>query len=236
MLETLGKATIANLQAARKHLAQLSTDALKVGVLHYWFRDNIETIRQTFSFIGNGLEVRIRIILSGHESQSDVSVLDALRMEIIKEIDSTIDQINKNQLSAVTPISEDVIERITDTKLSTMLRELNAAMAVAPNALAIAYRTIVSLTLRERARKVKPNSHLAAKEDIGFEVDLKQAIADHIFPEAIEKGLKRYVAGDKDSFDNVAHKAGDLTLVQPEDLQDAVRSLNTILRTIVEEA
>ena len=55
-----------------------------------------------------------------------------------------------------------------------------------------------------------------------------------IFDSAEERLLRRFLTGgQKDTFDNVAHKPGANALVSKETLSDAVDLLNRLLPTII---
>src|SRR5262249_11641961 len=136
----------------------------------------------------------------------------------------------------VRPLVEELIAQVQDPKLSSLLREFNSQREVAPNLAAIAFRTILSLVIKQRATKVQPQSRLATSGDINFEQDIRDALMAQppIFDSGELKLLKRYqTGGKKDAMDNVTHKITSITLVTKDDLEDGVDLLNSLLPTIV---
>ena len=158
-----------------------------------------------------------------------------LRSRIVGMLDDNIRGIDQTQI--VETILESHIKKIGDTKLAALLNEFNAIKDTAPNAAAVLYRTILSLAIQERAKIKAPNHSLAAATDLALEPSIKKALGDghpKIFDSAEERLLKRFLTGgQKDTFDNVAHKPGSNSLIGKENLSDAVDLLNSLLPTLL---
>jgi len=221
-----------DLQIAREQLAYIKKPELTGALLFHWYYQWKPVFMRLQSITGDMPHVALAITMQGYENETDVDVLDDLRSRIASYLDSVM--VNLDSKQTVRPILDDLISKVTNTKLATLLNEFNRAKDSNPNLAAIGFRTTITLIIQERAKIAKPTSLLATKDDLGFEPDIKAAIKEGIFDSAEEKLLHRHLTGGKkDIFDNVAHKPGANTLVNKDDLDDAVDLLNRLLPTII---
>jgi hypothetical protein len=159
----------------------------------------------------------------------------APRSRLVGMVDDNIRGIDATQI--VETVLEANIKKVKDTKLAALLNEFNVIKDTAPNAASVLYRTILSLTLQERAKIKEPTSALATATDLSPEPSIRKALGEgghaKIFDSAEEKLVRRFLTGgQKDTFDNVAHKPGQNALVAKENLSDAVDLLNSLLPTL----
>jgi len=223
---------IKKLQKAREALLVIPKDRLIGQVMLAWYEEWRLILTRADSVSGLILPVEISDYMAGFWGAEDNDVCLILRTRIIELIDQSIQAVDEKQ--QVKPILEDLITKVSDTKLSTLLREFNSIRTTQPNLASSGFRTILPLIIRERAKKVDPNHSLATKDDIGFEPDINAGIKHaSLFNAAEKKLLSRYIkGGDKDSFDNVVHKPN--YLIDKDELEDAVNLLNHLLPTITE--
>ncbi|MDO9385025.1 MAG: hypothetical protein Q7T86_19435 [Hyphomicrobiaceae bacterium] len=161
----------------------------------------------------------------------DVDVLDSARDELVKIVDDCI--VGMTGQGEVRSVFGDLILKVKDAKLSTLLREFNAAKDGQPNIAVIGLRTILCLIIRERAKVVDAANPLAIRQDLALQPMLDDAIGSKIFPEGESKLLDAFRRrGLKESSDNVVHKPGDNMLVSKDDLSAAVDLLNKLLPTL----
>lgn len=231
-MDPLKQNIINHLQNSRKELLNIPKESLIGPIMLEWYRKSQTYLSRADSVSGHLLPANIERKMNGFWEERDVEVCLALRTTIVDLIDNSIMAIDSKQ--EVKPILEDLISKISDTKLSTFLKEFNSIRSGAPNLASAGFRTILSLIIRERAKKVDPSSVLATKDDINFEPDINAAVKHPtLFNSAEKKLLSRYLGGgDKDSFDNVVHKAE--YLIEKDELEDAVNLLNRLLPTIIQ--
>lgn len=173
-------------------------------------------------------------VIQAVPQQAPLPVVQDLRARIVGMLDENIRGIDSTQI--VETILEANIKRVKDTKLAALLNEFNTIKESAPNAAAVLFRTVLSLVLQERAKIKAPSGLLAIATDLALEPSIKKSLGDghpKIFDSAEERLLKRFLAGgQKDTFDNVAHKPGPNALIAKENLSDAVDLLNSLLPTL----
>lgn len=179
-----------------------------------------------------GPQARVMAVMRGYSNEADPQILDALRAEVVSELDYEIKGIDAT--AKVRTVLEEHIIRVKDEKLATLLREFNETKDTQPNVAAIGFRTLLGLVIGIRAALEEPNSALAKQQDLKFEPDIKEAIAGKIFDEGQIKRLNRFLTGgQKDKFDIAAHKKGGNALISKDDLSDAVELLNALLPSIL---
>lgn len=162
----------------------------------------------------------------------DIDALDAARDEIVRMVDASISSLSG---VPVRPLLEDLIVKVKDAKLSTLLREFNAVKDHQPNIAAIGLRTIICLVIQEKAKLTQPEGALAKTQDLMLKPMLRSAIEDKIFSEGETKPLKAFEQqGLKETFDNVVHKPGSGALIRTDDLSSLVQNtVNKLLAAIV---
>jgi hypothetical protein len=231
-VDPLKEVTIKKLREARQQLLEISKDNLTGFAIQAWYTPNVSVFQRSDSMSGHLLQTNIVYKMQGSWQETDADVCIILRTQLIELIDQSINAINSAQ--QVRPVLEDLILKVSDTKLSTLLKEFNEARTSQPNLACAGFRTVLPLIIRERAKKVDPTHSLATKDDIKFEPDINTAIQHGgLFNSAELKLIQRYLSGgDKDSFDNVVHKPD--FLIDKSELDDAVNLLNHLLPTIVD--
>jgi hypothetical protein len=135
----------------------------------------------------------------------------------------------------VRPILDDLILKIKDVKLSTLLREFNTIKNQQPNSAAIVLRTIICLIIQERAKLTQPEGALATRPDLELTPMLKSAVQEKIFDQGETKLLQAFQSqGLKETCDNVVHKPGENALIKADDLSSLVQNtVNKLLATLV---
>ena len=89
------------------------------------------------------------------------------------------------------------------------------------------------LIIQEKAKLKNPASALATKQDLSLDPLIKAALEEKLFDSGEEKLVRRFLSGgQKDMFDNIAHKPGANSLIEKAHLSDAVDLLNKLLPTI----
>jgi hypothetical protein len=173
----------------------------------------------------------VRQELDGRAHESNVDVLDAMRENVVASLDATMAAVDSRHI--VRPVLEELILRVKDTKLATMLREFNASKDQQPNFAAIGFRTVIALVLIEIAKLKNPGGRLAASDDFRLDAIIKEALAESILDGGDVRLLERFRDGPKTLLDVVAHKPGAKSLVGKDNLSASVDSLlNQLLKTL----
>lgn len=230
-MSTLAADAAEKLRASRAALFAIPKEQLSGTTLWEWWQSWQTSLQRADGVAPGTLYPQVHSQLMSYRDETDHAVAHAVMTDLVDKIDKTIQRLDSIQ--PVKPVLDTYITMVADNKLATMLREFNSSRATAPNLAAIGFRTILSLIIRERARKVNPSSKLATS-DIDPEPALKAAIGDpSLFEDAERRWLKRYLSGgDKDTFDIVAHKPN--RLIDKDELSNAASLLNHLLPTIVD--
>jgi hypothetical protein len=214
-------------QEFRAGLLDLKKADLAYQILFDYRYDNATKL----AGIAGGTHNQIGYLLESVKSINDVDVLDSARDELVKIIDDCL--VGMTGQGLVRPVLADLVLKVKDTKLSTLLREFDAAKEQQPNLAAIGLRTILCLVIQERAKGFDAKSALATSQDLSLQPMLDEAIKLGIFPEGQTKLLRAYRRqGLKEHSDNVVHKPGSDMLVTKDDLSAAVDLLNKLLPTL----
>jgi hypothetical protein len=140
--------TVETLRGLREKLLDIKKDKLSYNALQQCVVQNRDGLDMAHS-VGVPLLYNIVIkFISGHENNTNVDVLDDLRHRIVELIDGAITKIDSQEI--VRPVLDDLILRVKDMKLSTMLKEFNATKDSQPNLAAVGFRTILCLIIRKR--------------------------------------------------------------------------------------
>jgi hypothetical protein len=223
---------VRSLRDFREKLLEIKKEDLSYKTLEQWLVVNRSATDLVLVNHGPALYNEIIRHLVGHQNNTDVDVLDEVRHEFVPLIDAAILQMDSQEI--VRPVLDELVSRVTDTKLSTLLNELNAIKNAQPNFAAIGFRTILCWVIHERAKRVAPDSELAKKEDFSLEPMIRAASANKLSGSAELKLVECFLrGGQKDIFDNVAHKPGSNALVVKDDLSAAVETLNKLLPTLL---
>jgi hypothetical protein len=223
-MATRKQLTVSGLQKARRELLSIRQEDVSYPRLMQALNNHTAA----FKLYGGQLAQNLPRSLSAHQSHGDVEALNEVRAEIIQRLDYALNSLETDDV--ILPVLDRLILQVKDTKLSTLLKEFNAAKDQQPNIAAIGYRTILALIIQERAKLVDPTGPIATKQDLALDRDIKAAIEAKLFDEVGTKLLKRFLGGlNKDTFDIVAHKTGNNALVEKENLSGAVDLLNRLL-------
>jgi hypothetical protein len=229
-MEALKAYVIEQLRSAREELRAIANEELTPARIAKWKGKYWELALVPASRLPGHIHFcnTIGYVIQAVPALAPLPVVQDLRDRVVGMLDDNIRGIDETQI--VETILEANIKRIRDTKLAALANEFNAIKDTAPNAAAVLYRTILSLKIKATQQS------LATATDLSPEPSIKKAIGDghpKIFDSAEEKLLRRFLTGgQKDVFDNVAHKPGANALVTKENLSDAVDLLNRRLPTI----
>jgi len=231
-MDRLVERAVSDLRQAREELLTIPKQALSGAQINQWGQRWMPAFDRAESLCGLIIRGNIGHFMQGSWEETDSDLCDDLRARIVGLLDSVIQALDARE--AVEPVLAEWIKRVADTKLATLLREFNDVKDTAPNLAAIGFRTILALLIRERAKQVAPDSEIAKQDDLVPERDIKAALDQpELFSSGERKYLRRYLSGgDKDVFDNVVHKP--TTLIQRDELEDAVQLLNRLLPSISE--
>jgi len=233
-MDRIKQLAIEDLRRSREDLLSIRKGQLSFDVIYRWLEKWASAFRRAETIKADLIVFNIQRRLAGFESVQDIEAFNELRGVFITYLDEVIVGIDKTQV--VKPILDELISKVKDTKLSMLLLEFNRAKDINPNLAALGFRTILALIIIERAKIVAPQSPLATRGDISFEREIKEALSSNppIFSSGEQKLLKRHLTGgEKDRFDNVAHKLGDNAIINKDDLNDGVSLLISLLPTIL---
>jgi hypothetical protein len=227
---------IEQLRASREELLAISNDELTCARITAWQVKYWELALVPASRLPGHVHFcnSFGYVIQAVPQQAPPQVVQDLRARVVGMLDENIRGIDSTQI--VETILEASIKKVRDTKLAALLNEFNTIKAAAPNDAAVLFRTILSLVLQERAKIKAPNGSLATATDLSLEPSIKKSLGDShpkIFDSAEERLLKRFLTGgQKDAFDNVAHKPGSNALIAKENHSDVVDLLNSLLPTL----
>lgn len=233
-MDRLSQKALEEIRASREALLGIKKESLCGKSIVQWFKQWESAFSRAETILsGSLLAINVWRHMKGYEHETDLEILNEIRLKMVDTLDWAIRAIDNTQ-PTVKPILDELILKVSDTKLSTLLKEFNAAKDSTPNLASLGFRAIVALIIQERAKRAKPGSRLATKTDLVLEPDIGEALKEKIFDSAEAKLLNRFLSsGKKDIFDNVAHKPGMNTLVIKDDLAEAVELLNRLLPTIL---
>jgi hypothetical protein len=225
-MPTLAEVKVQKLNAFRGGLLDLKKADLTPMLISSYWEANRDKL--TPSGITDSLGRYVQRI-SGID---DVDALDGARDELIGMVDETIASLSR---ANVRPILDDLILKVKDEKLLTLLREFNAIKNQQPNSAATILRTIMCLIIQEKAKLSQPGGALATRPDLMLTPMLQSAIEDNIFDQGETKLLRAFKQqGLKETFDNVVHKPGAGALIKADDLSSLVQNtVNKLLAAIV---
>jgi hypothetical protein len=231
-MDVIKQKIIVELGQAREELLSFKRDFLTSNFLFNWFKQH-ETLWGKTQRYNVYAWPDLYAKLDGFQQEKDVDVLDALRAQLVEVIDRTIKKLDSQIV--LNSALHSRIERIKDTKLATLLLELEAVKDIAPNIAAMGFSTILTLVIQERAKQVNPASALATRTDLDVDPMIRDALRENIFSYAEAIHLSRFAnGGQKTTFDNITHKPGALYLIDKSTLEDAVDLLNILLASIID--
>jgi hypothetical protein len=227
-MSALTDAKLKLLHGFRAGILDLNKADLTPQALNAYWSANHSAIQP----MGAGLNNPLGQLIGSMSAIHDIDALDAARDEIVRMVDASISSLSG---VPVRPLLEDLIVKVKDAKLSTLLREFNSVKDHQPNIAAIGLRTIICLIIQEKAKLTQPEGALAKTQDLMLKPMLRSAIEDKIFREGETKLLKAFEQqGLKETFDNVVHKPGSAALIRTDDLSSLVQNtVNKLLAAIV---
>lgn len=235
-MDQIRQIRINDLQQARQELLGIRKESLDHAVFRSWASDHWNLFYLTHQ-MDSGINPHTPSdAVNTYQGIDDPDILLDLRKQIVEWLDRTIGRLDRE--TPVRPILDDLILQVADRQISTLLKEFNAVRESSPNLAALGFRTIISVIIIHRARKVQAQipqaGSLASKTDFNPESVLRDGLAAGIFSDAETRRLKRFLdSGRKDSMDFVAHKVGSQYLMSKDNLEDAVELLNSLLPTII---
>jgi hypothetical protein len=222
---------VKDLREARERLLYIKKDQLTSDLIFSWLHQHRSLWSKSERY-GDLTFLNLNMKLQGFESEANIDVLDALRVQLVEYLDVVIKNIDSQIVTK--SVLQERIARVQDTKLATLLNEFESVKDTAPNLAAVGFRTILTLIIQERAKRVNPTSTLATRLDLAVDPMIKDALQEHIFTPGEEKHLKRFSdGGGKVTFDNITHKPGSSYLIDKSDLEDAINLLNALLAAII---
>jgi hypothetical protein len=215
-MPTLAEVKLKKLNEFRTGLLDFKKSDLTPKTIYQYWESNRDKLRP--SGVVNNLGRYIQSV----QDIDDVDALDGARDEIVRMVDAALTSLSG---ADVRPFLEDLILKIKDAKLATLLREFNAIKNQQPNCAAIVLRTIICLIIQERAKLAQPDGALAKTQNLMLKPMLRSAIEDKIFDQSETKLLKAFEQqGLKETFDNVVHKPGDTALIKADDLSSLAQN------------
>ena len=225
-MATLTEVKIEKLHQFRAGLLAVAKADLKPKLISVYWESNRDKLRPS------GMTDNVGRFIQTIADIEDIDALDGARDEIVRMLDSAIGALSA---ANVRPVLDELIVRVKDAKLATLLNEFNAIKNQQPNLAAIGLRTIMCLIIQERAKLSKPGEALATKQDFQLSPMLRDAIDQKIFDEGETKLIKAFQnQGLKETFDNVVHKPGSTAIITSDDLSALVENTVTkLLASIV---
>jgi hypothetical protein len=184
--------------------------------------------------LGHGMvNIRSAVIteLDGYEQERDAEIFNELRPVFVGFIDLGLSILD--QQYEVKPMLEAYIKRIKDTKLAELLKEFNAAKDTSPNLVAIGFRTILSLIIQEKAKRVNSQSKTATRADLAPQSMIDSARNEKILSTDEQRLVDSFVSTHKDVYDMVAHRPGAHKTVDKGEVSTMVDLLNKLLPSII---
>lgn len=166
-MSALTDAKLKLLQGFRVGILDIKKDDLTPLVLTACWTANHSAIQP----MGAGLINPSGQFISSIGAIHDVDALNAARDEIVRMVDESISGLTG---APVRPLLEDLIVKVKDVKLSTLLKEFNAIKDHQPNMAAIGLRTIICLIILERAKLTRPDEALAKTTDLMLKPDARR--------------------------------------------------------------
>lgn len=228
------------LREAREDLLNINfaTDTTnRIGVsrpyalVEEWFIKWTPTFKKLFAFTDTSvwIEPDISSQLNGFQQETDVEIFNELRPVFVGFIDNALSWLDQEY--EVKPLLEDYIQRVKDTKLAELLKEFNAAKDIAPNLVVIGSRTILSLVIQEKAKRVNPTSNTATRTDLAPQPMIDSARNEHILSQDEQRLVNSFVSTHRDIYDFVTHRPN--ILIDKSEVDTMVDLLNKLLPSII---
>jgi len=191
------------------------------------------TFNRYSAFFQNAVTMNFYVTreMKGYQQEEDPEIFNELRPVFVGFIDHALS--NLDQEYEVKPVLEDYIQRVRDTKLAELLKEFNAAKDSAPNLVAIGFRTILSLVIQEKAKRINSTSNTATCIDLAPVPMIDRARNDHILSPDEQRFVNTFVSIHSDIYNMVAHRPGADNLVDKSEVDAMVDLLNKLLPAII---
>lgn len=201
------------------------------SLIHAWREKWDRTFTKLNSPTNGGyfIQIPMRSHLSGYEREEDPEILNELRPIIVRLIDAGIASVDKTYQTA--PLLEEYIARVKDTKLAELLKEFNATKDIAPNLAAIGFRTILSLIIQEKAKRVNPASRTATRTDLAPGPMIDSARNERILSSDEQRLIDSFVSTHRDIYDLITHRPG--RLIDKGEVDTMIDLLNKFLPAII---
>src|SRR5258708_10103200 len=167
--------------------------------------------------------------LGGYDEVSDPEIYNDLRVALSGWIDMGLGMLDREY--KVKPLLEEYTLRVKDTKLAELLKEFNAAKDNAPNLTAMGFRTILSLIIQEKAKRVNPTSNTATRTDLAPQPMIDSARNEKILSQDEQRLVNSFVSTHEDIFDFVTHRPN--ILIDKNEVDTIVDLLNKLLPSII---
>lgn len=201
------------------------------GLVSQWVDKWIPTFKRLTAFSGDYIEGAIHRQMNGYDQETDVEIFNELRPIFVGFIDAALSRFDQEY--EVKPLLEAYIKRVNDTKLAELLKEFNAAKDIAPNLVAIGFRTILSLVIQEKAKRVNPTSNTAIRVDLAPQPMIDSARNDNILSQDEQRLVNSFVSTHQDIYNMVAHRPGADKIVDKSEVDTMVDLLNKLLPSII---
>jgi len=175
------------------------------------------------------IDIKINSDLGGYRQETDVEIFNELRSVFVSYIDGALSRLDQEY--EVKPILEDYIKRVKDSKLAELLKEFNAAKDISPNLVAIGFRTILSLVIYEKAKRINPQSKTANRNDLAPKEMIDSARNEKILSPDEQRFVDSFVSIHKDIYDFVTHRPN--ILIDISEVDTMVDLLNKLLPSII---
>jgi len=232
---------IEDLRAAREELLNINF-ATTAGTITYgnasrpyglvleWLDKWNATFNRYAAFSGElSLNYNVEREMRGYHEETDIEIFNEMRPTFVGFIDRALS--NLDQTHAVKPVLADYIKRVQDTKLAVLLNEFNAVKDIAPNLAAIGFRTILSLIIQEKAKRVNPTSNAATATDLAPGPMLSRARNENILSPDEQRLVDSFEATHRGIYDLVTHRPN--VLVDVSEVDTMVDLLNKLLPSII---
>jgi hypothetical protein len=194
-----------------------------------WLFKWMPTFKKLPAMSGMYIQLDIDRQLNGYEQETDPEIFNELRPAIVAFIDHGLRTLDREHV--VKPLLQEYIKRVQDTKLAELLKEFDAAKDTSPNLTAMGFRTILSLIIQEKAKKVSPTSRTATRTDLAPQSVIDSARNEQILSKDEQRLLDSFVSTHKDIYDFVTHRPS--ILIDKNEVDIMVDLLNKLLPSII---
>ncbi|MFH0873413.1 MAG: hypothetical protein V1846_01080 [Candidatus Komeilibacteria bacterium] len=157
----------------------------------------------------------------------------AVKEDLINILETLLHEIESGSALQEIPISDKLLNRISDDKIKILCIELNQNFGKAPNASAMLFRTILLNVLRLKLKKISDGQTML-KESDGLKGVIDKCIANDVYGDKhIKRFLEKFSQIPKDIYDADVHS--DWILVEQANLDSEIGGLKLILEKSFDE-